>query len=129
MLQGESACGPPAAAGWRPGHTGPSGARARNLSGRRSRPVAAGKECPDEWKTDAVGTRKGAFVLTSDGTRKECDINGPHVAGWGISHVAGSPADPNRLYASETGGWFGQLVGGSDDGGLTWVLRATKFGS
>ena len=67
-----------------------------------------------------VGTRKGAFVLTSDGTRKEWDIGGPHFAGWEISHVAGSPAEPNRLYASQSGGWFGQLVPGSDDGDLTW---------
>ena len=75
-----------------------------------------------------VGTRKGAFVLTSDGTRKEWDISGPHFAGWEIYHVAGSPAEPNRLYASQSGGWFGQVVQRSDDGGLTWEPQGNKFG-
>src|SRR5680860_834909 len=64
-----------------------------------------------------VGTRKGAFVLTSDGRRERWDISGPHFAGWEIYHLKGSPADPNRLYASQSTGWFGQLIQRSNDGG------------
>ncbi len=67
-----------------------------------------------------VGTKKGAFVLTSDGKRKSWEINGPFFAGWEIYHLKGSPADPNRLYASQTSGWFGQLIQRSNDGGKTW---------
>jgi len=67
-----------------------------------------------------VGTRKGAFVLTSDGKRRKWDINGPHFAGWEIYHVKGSPVNPDRLYASQTSGWFGQIIQRSDDGGKTW---------
>jgi photosystem II stability/assembly factor-like uncharacterized protein len=67
-----------------------------------------------------VGTRKGAFVLTSDGKRGKWEIAGPHFAGWEIYHVKGSPADPNRIYASQTSGWFGQVIQRSDDGGKTW---------
>ncbi len=67
-----------------------------------------------------VGTRKGAFVLTSDGKRKEWQISQPLFGGWEIYHVAGSPADPDRLYASQTSGWFGQQIQRSDDGGKTW---------
>ncbi|MGH8868363.1 MAG: WD40/YVTN/BNR-like repeat-containing protein [Actinomycetes bacterium] len=67
-----------------------------------------------------VGTRKGAFVLTSDGTRKQWDVTGPLFAGWEVYHVNGSPADPDRLYASQSGGWFGQVIQRSDDGGTTW---------
>jgi photosystem II stability/assembly factor-like uncharacterized protein len=67
-----------------------------------------------------VGTRKGAFVLESDGTRKRWKVMGPQFAGWEIYHVKGSPADPNRLYASQTSGWFGQVIQRSDDGGKTW---------
>lgn len=67
-----------------------------------------------------VGTRKGAFVLTSDGKRDQWEVNGPHFAGWEIYHLKGSPADPNRLYASQTSGWFGQLIQRSDDGGASW---------
>src|SRR5512147_2981338 len=74
-----------------------------------------------------VGTRKGAFILTSDAKRKRWDICGPHFAGWEIYHVNGSPADPNRLYASQSSGWFGQLIQRSDDGGQTWNPVDNKF--
>jgi photosystem II stability/assembly factor-like uncharacterized protein len=74
-----------------------------------------------------VGTRKGAFVLTADGARQDWKVSGPHFAGWEIYHVAGSPADPNRLYASQSGGWFGQLVQRSDDGGGTWNPVGNEF--
>lgn len=74
-----------------------------------------------------VGTRKGAFVLTSDGKRKQWDVSGPHFAGWEIYHVNGSPADPNRLYASQSSGWFGQMLQRSDDGGATWNPVGNEF--
>jgi hypothetical protein len=66
-----------------------------------------------------VGTHKGAFVLTADGKRDKWDVSGPHFAGWEIYHMKGSPVDPNRLYASQTSGWFGQLIQRSNDGGKT----------
>ncbi|MGH9568606.1 MAG: exo-alpha-sialidase, partial [Candidatus Angelobacter sp.] len=69
-----------------------------------------------------VGTRKGAFILTSDGKRKQWEVSGPHFAGWEIYHLKGSPADPNRIYASQCSGWFGQLVQRSNDGGKTWEI-------
>jgi photosystem II stability/assembly factor-like uncharacterized protein len=72
-----------------------------------------------------VGTRKGAFVLSSDGKREKWQVSGPHFAGWEIYHVKGSPADPNRLYASQTSGWFGQIIQRSDDGGKTWTQPGT----
>jgi len=75
-----------------------------------------------------VGTRKGAFVLTSDGTRKKWDINGPHFGGWEMYHLKGSQADPNRLYASQTSSWFGQIIQRSDDGGKTWHQPGTPPG-
>ncbi len=74
-----------------------------------------------------VGTRKGAFVLTSDGTRARWDVSGPHFAGWEIYHLKGSPVDPNRLYASQSTGWFGQLIQRSDDGGQTWQPVGNAF--
>jgi BNR/Asp-box repeat protein len=67
-----------------------------------------------------VGTKKGAFILTADGRRTQWNISGPHFAGWEIYHVKGSCLDPNRIYASQTSGWFGQLIQRSDDGGKTW---------
>jgi hypothetical protein len=74
-----------------------------------------------------VGTRKGAFVLTSDGKREAWEINGPYFAGWEIYHLKGSPADPDRLYASQSTGWFGQLIQRSDDGGTTWEPVGNQF--
>ena len=74
-----------------------------------------------------VGTRKGAIVLTSDGKRDRWDVSGPHFGGWEIYHVKGSPADPNRLYASQSSGWFGQLIQRSNDGGKTWDPVGNKF--
>src|SRR6266566_2476126 len=67
-----------------------------------------------------VGTRKGAFVLTADGKRKDWKVDGPHFAGWEIYHMKGSPVDSNRVYASQTSSWFGQIIQRSDDGGKTW---------
>jgi photosystem II stability/assembly factor-like uncharacterized protein len=74
-----------------------------------------------------VGTRKGAFVLTADGRRESWDVSGPLFGGWEIYHVAGSPADPDRLYASQSSGWFGQLIQRSDDGGTTWEQVGSRF--
>jgi hypothetical protein len=74
-----------------------------------------------------VGTRKGAFVLTSGGKRKRWKISGPHFAGWEIYHVKGSPADPERLYASQSSGWFGQMIPRSNDGGKTWEPVGNEF--
>jgi photosystem II stability/assembly factor-like uncharacterized protein len=74
-----------------------------------------------------VGTRKGAFVLTSNEKRQAWHVSGPHLAGWEIYHVNGSPADPNRLYASQTSAWFGQVIQRSNDGGQTWAPVDNKF--
>ena len=41
-----------------------------------------------------VGTRKGAFILTSDGKREKWDVSGPHFAGWEIYHMKGSARGP-----------------------------------
>jgi photosystem II stability/assembly factor-like uncharacterized protein len=67
-----------------------------------------------------VGTHKGGFILESDGKRQKWEISAPHFAGWEIYHMKGSPADPDRLYASQTSGWFGQVIQRSNDGGKTW---------
>ena len=75
-----------------------------------------------------VGTRKGAFILTADGKREKWEVSGPHFAGWEMYHLKGSPVDPNRIYASQTSGWFGQMIQRSDDGGKTWYQPGIKPG-
>jgi photosystem II stability/assembly factor-like uncharacterized protein len=74
-----------------------------------------------------VGTRKGAFILTSDGKRERWDVSGPFFGGWEIYHLKGSPVDPNWIYASQSSGWFGQVMQRSDDGGQTWQTVGNKF--
>ena len=74
-----------------------------------------------------VGTRKGAFILTSDASRKTWKVEGPHFAGWEIYHVKGSPADPDRIYASQSSSWFGQVMLRSNDAGKTWETTGNEF--
>ena len=74
-----------------------------------------------------VGTRKGAFILTADGKRERWDVSGPHFPGWEIYHLKGSPVDPDRLYASQSSGWFGQTMQRSSDGGRTWEAVGNQF--
>ncbi len=74
-----------------------------------------------------VGTRKGAFVLTSDEGRRTWEVGGPFFGGWEMYHLKGSPADPDRIWASQSGGWFGQVVQRSDDGGRTWAPVGNEF--
>ncbi len=74
-----------------------------------------------------VGTRKGAFVLTSDEGRRDWQVAGPHFGGWETYHLKGSPADPDRVYAAPSGGWFGQVVQRSDDGGTSWTPVGNEF--
>jgi photosystem II stability/assembly factor-like uncharacterized protein len=74
-----------------------------------------------------VGTRKGAFILRSDGTRDAWSVDGPFFGGWEIYHMKGSPADPNRIYAAQSTGWFGQMIQRSNDGGTTWDAVGNQF--
>ena len=74
-----------------------------------------------------VGTRKGAFILTADGARKQWDVTGPLFGGWEIYHMKGSPVDPNRIFASQSSGWFGQVIHRTDDGGKNWETVGNEF--
>ncbi|MCU0229641.1 MAG: exo-alpha-sialidase, partial [Bryobacterales bacterium] len=74
-----------------------------------------------------VGTRKGAFVLESPLERSQWQVNGPFFGGWEIFHMKASPANPNRIWASQSSGWFGQMIQRSDDGGKTWQPVGNEF--
>ncbi|MEX0963921.1 MAG: hypothetical protein WDZ52_07780 [Pseudohongiellaceae bacterium] len=76
-----------------------------------------------------AGTRKGAFIITSDAQRKQWQIDGPHFGGWEIYHMTASPVNPERIYASQTSDWFGQIIQRSDDGGKTWQQPGTPPGT
>ena len=74
-----------------------------------------------------VGTQKGAFVVSADGQRRDWEVSGPHFGGWEIYHLVGAPSDPMRLFASQSTGWFGQIIQRSDDGGLSWQAVGSEF--
>jgi hypothetical protein len=74
-----------------------------------------------------VGTRKGAFICESDGARRDWRISGPHFAGWEIYHMKASPVNPERVYASQSSAWFGQVIQRSDDGGASWQAVGNDF--
>jgi len=74
-----------------------------------------------------VGTQKGAFILSADGKRERWEVRGPFFAGWEIYHLKGSPAEPQRIWASQSSGWFGQVIQRSDDGGKTWESVGNEF--
>src|SRR5262245_41715329 len=102
-------------------------ARPAKKAVKATKPRAASAKSGKPSVRVLVGTRKGAFILTSDAKRKNWNVSGPHFAGWEIYHVNGSPADPDRLYASQSTGWFGQLIQRSNDGGQTWAPVDNKF--
>ena len=92
---------------------GPRDVRMRVEAGRQGEGTMSGVRV-------LVGTQKGAFVMTSDGRRADWEVTGPHFGGWEIYHVVGAPSDPMRVYASQSTGWFGQIIQRSDDGGQSW---------
>ena len=74
-----------------------------------------------------VGTRKGAFILTSDGARQQWKVDVPHFPGWEMYNLKGSPVDTDRLYASQSNAWFGQIIQRSDNGGASWTVVDNTF--
>lgn len=74
-----------------------------------------------------VGTVKGAFILESDERRERWTVSAPQFPGWEMYHLKGSPVDPNRIYASQSSGWFGQTMQRSDDGGKSWDVISNDF--
>ena len=74
-----------------------------------------------------VGTRKGAFVLTSDGKREKWDVSGPHFGGWEIYHLKGSPADPEPPLRLAVERLVRPAIQRSNDGGKTWEPVGNKF--
>jgi hypothetical protein len=81
---------------------------------------------------DRIAGRKAAPRTATSGERRTCCAprsrdNGHSPAGRSI-HMKGSPVDPDRIYASQTSGWFGQIIQRSDDGGKTWHSPASSAG-
>ncbi len=70
-----------------------------------------------------VGTRKGCFVLESDGDRRDWAVRGPYCEGWPVYHAIHDPAT-NAFYAAAASEWHGAGVWRSGDLGETWELSS-----
>jgi photosystem II stability/assembly factor-like uncharacterized protein len=70
-----------------------------------------------------VGTRKGCFVLESDGDRRDWEVKGPFCEGWPIYHAV-HDADSGAIYAAAASEWHGAGVWRSNDLGETWELSS-----
>ncbi|HEV8050072.1 MAG TPA: exo-alpha-sialidase, partial [Thermoplasmata archaeon] len=68
-----------------------------------------------------VGTRKGAYGLTSDAKRRKWTVKGPYHAGGDVFDVVADPRDPKYVYALVNSGWFGPRVFRSSNGGVKWT--------
>ena len=67
-----------------------------------------------------IGTKKGAFVLESDGQRRSWELRGPFCETWPMNHVVADPAS-GTIYGGGGNEWFGPAVWKSTDLGATWT--------
>jgi photosystem II stability/assembly factor-like uncharacterized protein len=70
-----------------------------------------------------VGTRKGCFLLESDGDRRDWEVRGPFCEGWPVYHAV-HDAETDTIYAAAASEWHGAGVWRSDDRGATWTLSS-----
>ena len=67
-----------------------------------------------------IGTRKGGFILRSDGQRHAWTILGPIHLGEIVHHMMLDPRDGRTMLMAARAGHLGPTVFRSTDGGETW---------
>jgi photosystem II stability/assembly factor-like uncharacterized protein len=67
-----------------------------------------------------VGTRKGCFLLESDGDRRDWALRGPFCESWPVYHAVHDAAT-GAIYAAAASEWHGSIVWRSPDLGETWT--------
>ena len=67
-----------------------------------------------------IATRKGAFILKSDGNRRVWKTAGPFFLGQIVHHMVLDPRDRRTLLASTSTGHLGPTMMKSTDLGRTW---------
>jgi photosystem II stability/assembly factor-like uncharacterized protein len=72
-----------------------------------------------------VATKKGAWILRSDATRRSWGSDGPHFLGQVVNHVVLDPRDGTTLLAGVRTGHLGPTVYRSLDAGKTWKEAAS----
>ncbi|MDQ3867787.1 MAG: exo-alpha-sialidase [Actinomycetota bacterium] len=74
-----------------------------------------------------VGTRKGCFLLESDGDRRDWRVRGPFCEGWPV-YQAIYDADSGAIYAAAASEWHGSAVWRSGDLGESWEHSSEGLG-
>jgi photosystem II stability/assembly factor-like uncharacterized protein len=69
-----------------------------------------------------VGTRRGLFLIRSDGDRRRWTLDGPHLRGREIYHAFLDPRDGRTAWAASDHAVWGAHVHRSRDGGRSWEL-------
>jgi hypothetical protein len=67
-----------------------------------------------------VGTRKGAWILHGDNSRRQWRIDGPHFLGQIVNHLVLDPRDGRTLLAATSTGHLGPTLHRSTNLGKTW---------
>src|SRR4029079_6695861 len=67
-----------------------------------------------------VGTKKGAFILDSDESRRDWTVSEPLCEGWPVHDLMVEPRS-GAILAAAGNPWYGPAVWRSDDGGTTWT--------
>jgi hypothetical protein len=66
-----------------------------------------------------IGTRKGAFIATSNEARKDWSMSGPFCEAWPINHMVGNP-QTGVIHATGGNAWFGPAVWRTENMGASW---------
>ncbi len=67
-----------------------------------------------------IGTKKGAFIVSSDAAREKWDVSGPFCENWPMNHVNYDPKSGAVLGAGGDA-WFGPAIWKSTDWGKSWT--------
>ena len=67
-----------------------------------------------------LGTKKGAFIATSDGKREKWTLSGPFCETWPLNHFV-ADSNTGTIYAGGGNEWFGPAVWKSTDLGKSWT--------
>ena len=67
-----------------------------------------------------VGTRKGAFILTGDQSRRQWQIDGPFNPGTDVFHLVYDQRNGGTIFSASNSMWFGPQIEFSRDLGQTW---------
>ena len=92
----------------------------RHSAGEELTAPVAQRDAPEMASTLWVGTRKGAFALKPDASRRRWRLAGPQFLGHIVHHIVQDPRQPQVLLMAAKTGHLGPTVYRSTDRGRSW---------